>query len=116
MKFGELKIGAVFTLDGERYVKTSPMIALCETSGEQKFIRRSVAVVVSDTETKTKSAFRKRTLSQSQVANAFEDFYAQCEQCLQKLAPQADKQLVRETQEQLSDAKRQFLTKINAHS
>ena len=112
MKFGELKIGAVFILDGEKYVKTSPMIGLCEKTGAQKFMRRSIEVDVSDSTATAKSAVKKRSLSHSEVLEAFSGFYAQCERCLQQLVPQANKQLVHSVQEQLEEAKQRFLEKI----
>ncbi len=113
MKFGELKIGAVFIVDGERYVKTSPMIGCSEKTGAQKFMRRSVEVSVSDSTVETKAVLKKRSLSQTEVVDAFSEFYMQCEQCLQQLAPQADKQLVDSVQKQLAEAKQRFLAKMS---
>ncbi|MGD8592080.1 MAG: hypothetical protein PVF82_04570 [Gammaproteobacteria bacterium] len=113
MKFGKLKIGTVFIVDGEKHVKTSPMIARCEKTGAQKFVRRSVEVEAFDSKEATKAALNKRSLSQTEVLDAFSEFYRQCEQCLQKFAPEADKQLVHSVQTHLAEAKQRFLAKIN---
>ncbi|WP_455210707.1 hypothetical protein [Kaarinaea lacus] len=112
MKFGELKIGSMFTLDGETYVKTSPMIGLNKTSQTQKFIRRSVEVVLCGREVDATTLPKTDSLSHSEVAKAFADFYANCEQCLQTLGLELDEKAVASMRTHLAQAKQQFMDKI----
>ncbi|MCG6968456.1 MAG: hypothetical protein LJE85_01705 [Gammaproteobacteria bacterium] len=112
MKFGELKVGALFTFEGQTYLKTSPMIGRNETTGEQKFLRRSMAVTLSEISKETKPVVNKRGLTRSEVNSAFEEFYAHCEQCLDQLASVAEEQTLRHTREQLAQARQRFLAKI----
>ena len=113
MKFGVLKIGAMFSLDGDTYVKTSPMIGLNKSSGAQKFMRRSVEVEPRGAELETEPAAKTRVLTRARVEKAFSEFYATCEQCLQVLASHADERSVVNMQKQLEKAKQKFIQKIS---
>lgn len=113
MKFGELKVGAMFTVGGETFVKTSPMIGRCEKTGAQKFIRRSVDVDLWESRAEPKPATKNHQLSRTQVINAFAEFFAHCETCVQQLAPELDAQLLISVQEQLEKAKQRFMRKIS---
>ena len=112
MKFGELKLGTVFRVDGETYVKTSPMIGSNKASGAQKFMRRSVEVELSDQNKETKVPAKTHLLSRSEVVNAFADFYANCEQCLQTLSSEFGEKSVGSVRSQLEQARKQFMEKI----
>lgn len=112
MKFGELKIGAIFSYQGRTYIKSSPMIGRDETTGEQKFLRRSVEVDVGQNTVGTKTPVKKRTLLHTEAVNAFEEFYSHCERCLDTLAPKAGDDTVRSARERLALAKQRFLAKI----
>jgi hypothetical protein len=112
MKFGELKIGALFTYQGQTYIKSSPMIACSETTGEQKFLRQSAEVQLSQSATNVQPQVKKRALTHADTVNAFEEFYRHCEQCLDTLASQAEKSTARNARERLTQAKQRFLVKI----
>jgi hypothetical protein len=112
MKFGELKIGALFTYQGQTYIKSSPMIGRSETTGEQKFLRRSVEVQLSQSDTNVQPQVKKRTLTRADAVNAFEEFCRHCEQCLDTLASQAEESTVRSARESLTQAKQRYLAKI----
>lgn len=112
MKFSEIQIGAWFVFQGRTYVKISPMIGRDESSGEQKFLRRSVDVSV-NVEPRggvtVKSEANARLLTPAEVAEAFTRFHAQCERCLRELAPQLDPRAVKDAQDQLAQARQRFL-------
>jgi hypothetical protein len=44
MKFCDIPVGSQFRYQGEVYVKTAPLVARNEASGEQKFFRRASMV------------------------------------------------------------------------
>jgi len=113
MKFGELKLGAVFRFDGETYVKTSPMIGSNKASAAQKFMRRSVEVELCDQKEETKVPVKTQSLSRPEVAKAFADFYANCEQCLQTLSLEFGEKPIARIRSQLEQARQQFMDKIS---
>jgi hypothetical protein len=111
MKFGHLKIGTAFEFGGEMYVKTSPLIGRNESDGTQKFFRRAMEVVLHDADIQTNPLERNRGMSQTEVNEAFADFYSHCERCLQELAPQLDATLLQRLRGQLENAKQEFIAK-----
>ena len=44
MKFCDIPVGSQFRYQGEVYIKTTPLVARNEASGEQKFFRRASLV------------------------------------------------------------------------
>jgi hypothetical protein len=112
MKFGELEIGALFTYQGQTYIKSSPMIGRNQTTGERKFLRRSMEVQLSQSGTSAKPQVKNRRLTRADAVKAFEEFYRHCEQCLDTLASQAEESTVRSARERLTQAKQRFLAKI----
>jgi len=113
MKFGQLKIGAAFEFEGEIYIKTSPMIGRCQGNGTQKFFRRAMEVVWRDEAPQTKPSKPGRRLTQAEIAEAFDDFYHHCQQCLEDLTGQLDTSLLQSLRGQLENARRDFLARLN---
>lgn len=112
MKFKLVKVGEVFEFEGKQFVKTSPVVATCQQSGEQKLIRRSTDVIPAESQPKQKPIFKTRQLSRSDVRIAFNNFYTECENCLHDMAPSVDEQLLSRLEEKLEKAKNSFLAKI----
>ena len=110
MKFSQLKIGAVFAFDGVKYIKTSPMIGRCEDNGMQKFFRRSSEVDRNDTDLPSEQT---GNIMQTEVAEAFADFYRHCELCLQSLTPALDERTLKHLHGKLESARRDFFARIN---
>lgn len=110
MKFGQLKIGTAFEFEGKTYIKTSPVIGRCQSNDSQKFFRRAMDVASGEENSREKPVSH---LSQSQVSEAFKDFYRHCEQCLQELAAVVDASRLQRLSRQLEDAKQDFLSRIN---
>jgi hypothetical protein len=113
MKFGHVKIGASFEFDGQTYVKTSPMIGRNQSKGTQKFFRRAMEVNYREFDVDEKPELQNRSLSHTQVAEAFAEFYRQCEQCLLSLTPKVDEPLLQQLRGELEHARGEFWAKIN---
>lgn len=86
MKFHDLTIGQRFELDGALYVKTSPVLASCEGSGESRFMARYVVVKTLDGAERPAAATKDRVLRAEAVLAAFEVFHARCRDELAQLS------------------------------
>lgn len=88
MKFHQVPVGQRFEFEGDWYVKTRPLTAAHERSGQERLIRRSAAVTLpGETPPATaQSAPQQPALPADAVRAAFELFHAQCLGCLEDIA------------------------------
>lgn len=86
MKFNHLNIGQKFEFDGNVYIKTSPLIASDATTGSNRMIPRYANLTLvneadSQPEKKATGTSIEHELNAEDVLNAFNNFYATCQQC-----------------------------------
>ena len=86
MKFHDLTIGQRFELEGALYVKTSPVLASHEGSGESRFMARYVVVKALDGAERSAAAAKERMLRAEAVIAAFEAFHSRCRDELAQLS------------------------------
>jgi len=112
MKFQQLKIGQEFGYQGDFYVKTSPLVASHAETGEQKFIPRYAAIVVTDTSTNPNDKHPDRNLNSNQVQTAFNMFYDCYLASLQKLQAEIESHALESFQNKLENARQLFLSEL----
>lgn len=86
MKFHDLAIGQRFELEGAAYIKTSPVLASREGSGESRFMARYVVVKTLDGAEHPAKMVKDRMLREGAVLAAFDVSYAHCREALEQLA------------------------------
>ena len=86
MKFHDLTIGQRFELEGALYVKTSPVLASHEGSGESRFMARYVVVQTLGGAERPATAAQGRMLRAEAVLAAFDVFHARCRDELAQLS------------------------------
>lgn len=111
MKFHQLPIGARFQYDGERYIKTTPMVAHNEKSKAQRFIVRSALVQpLNDHESPPQPPKGKQTLQADNVEAAFNDYHRQTMMLLKGWRDQPlDEKSLEKIEQQLAIAKDEWL-------
>ncbi len=82
MKFHDLPLGARFELEGAVYVKSGPVLANKEGSGESRFMARYKVVTPLDGATAKPKAASGKMLKEEAVLAAFESFYGRCQEVL----------------------------------
>lgn len=87
MKFHDLTIGQRFELEGALYVKTSPVLASREGSGESRFMARYVVVKTLDGAERPAKTVKDRMLRAEAVLAAFEVYHARCRELLEEETP-----------------------------
>ncbi len=96
MKFHLLPLGARFTLDGERYVKATPLVGEHLVSGQQRLIRRSADVAPLDSEASAAPSPRRAELPAQAVAAALAQFHGQVAGALDRARPQLGPELAQQ--------------------
>jgi len=86
MKFHDLAIGQRFELEGALYVKTSPVLASREGSGESRFMARYVVVQTLDSAEHPAKMVKDQMLREEVVLAAFDVFYVHCREALEQFA------------------------------
>lgn len=81
MKFSVVEMGQRFNFKGAVYVKSGPLVANHETTGETKFFRRADNVQPVGAETVVEKQ-PTTTLSVDDVMQYFEQFYSECIEAL----------------------------------
>jgi hypothetical protein len=76
MRIHQLPIGAHFEYEGQEYMKTGPMLGTCN-AGQRLIPKHAVLRPLGDIDV-PQEAERSETVSRTDVLNAFEAFYAQC--------------------------------------
>lgn len=114
MKFHQVPVGQRFEFEGEWYVKTRPLTAVQETSGQERLIRRSAAVTLpgESRPAATESAPQQHGLPVDTVLAAFELFHAQCLVCLEDMAAQGGEGMDT-ARERIEAARDEFLDSLS---
>ncbi|MGD9788474.1 MAG: hypothetical protein AB7U30_11050 [Sulfuricellaceae bacterium] len=111
MKFHDLPLGARFELEGAVYVKSSPVLANKEGSGESRFMARYKVVTPLDGATVQPKAARGRMLKEAAVLAAFEGYHERCRHALEQVElPPAQMETV---QGELAEARAAFLAALH---
>jgi hypothetical protein len=87
MKFHDLAIGQRFELDGEAYVKTSPVLAGKADGGGTRFMARYVMVKLLDGEAPRAKVAQEKMLRAEAVLAAFEAYHARCRELVEEAVP-----------------------------
>lgn len=85
MKFHDLPLGARFELEGAVYVKSSPVLANKEDSGESRFMARYKVVAPLEGATAKPKAASGKMLKEEAVLAAFEGYHERCRHALERL-------------------------------
>lgn len=109
MKFYELPIGQQFEIDGEVYLKSSPLVASHAQTGKQKFMVRSAMVGLLGQAMPAPQKEPQRQISADTVIAAFEQYYLRSVQVLAML-PAVQQQAARD---ELAQGRKVFLDSLN---
>jgi hypothetical protein len=113
MRFHQLAVGTRFSFHDEIYTKVSPLIAVQEQSGEQKFMAQSALVQrLEGPEDKPPPAGSDR-LDAADVLRAFDNFYEDCLETLHRLDAMGESLGVERARKDLSQARRRFLRALS---
>lgn len=112
MKFQQLKIGQQFEYQGNRYVKSSPLVASHAETGEQKLIPRYATIVVMDTAPPPENNTITRMLNSDQVRTAFDKFYTCVIESLETSVTEIDAQTIKSMHNQLENSRQEFLNEL----
>ncbi|MGD2074045.1 MAG: hypothetical protein PVI91_00015 [Gammaproteobacteria bacterium] len=116
MRFHQLALGQRFEFEGEVYVKSTPIIAVVEATGRERFIRRSANVrAMPQTDESVAGAPAQRRLDPQAVLQAFDAFYAHCVRCLEALPRSPGGEGARSRRE-LEAARQAFLERLRLRS
>ena len=84
MKFKLLSIGQKFEYGGERYVKTSPLIASNIETSHNKMIPRYAILTLLDEIGTSKQQVNNKPINSQEILSAFNLFYEKCITTLEK--------------------------------
>ncbi len=84
-KFHSLPIGARFTLKGEIYIKTKPLVATLEQNGKPQFIHRSAVVEPLELDETTATGSSSVSIDLSTARELLESLHAHCQNNLKSL-------------------------------
>ena len=102
MKFKLLSIGQKFEYEGESYIKTSPLIACNIKTSHNKMIPRYAVLKLLDDSGENEKIIKKETVETQEILNAFNLFYENCINTLEKnnaLIPKIKDELDKERDE-----------------
>jgi hypothetical protein len=104
MKFHQLPVGSRFRLDGEWYVKSTPLIGTQPHSGQDRLIRRSAVVELAEGPGGDAEPSPPQPPERALLAAALADYRQHCDRCLDRVAERLPEQLVRDLRTDLGDA------------
>ena len=107
MKFKLLSIGQKFEYEGDIYVKTSPLIASNIKTSHNKMIPRYASLILLDDTGTDKQKIKKESVDAKDTLKAFNIFYAQCIETLEK-----HNALVPDIKNKLDKARDEFTKKL----
>lgn len=107
MKFHQVAVGQRFEFEGKVYVKSRPLTAIHEASGQTQMIRRSANVTLPGERVAEPSA--PQVLEAEAVRAAFEDFYAHCVACLQDMETEQNAKTLSAAHSRIERARKEFL-------
>lgn len=106
IKFIQLQPGQAFVFEGQPYVKSSPLMARNETTGQERFIPRS-AFVESGAATAAPPEPRREPVS-AEVRNAWSAFRHRLAELTTRLEEQLDEERAAELRRSLTQAAEEF--------
>lgn len=112
-KFSLIPVGTRFELDGENHVKTAPLIARNESTGQQRVIPRSADVKLLDQATVETPPDPGKTVSLNRVMEEFDRFYSQCNEIIAALGRGLSDEPVTQAKKALELARRGFTEKLS---
>lgn len=115
MKFPQLPVGSRFAYQGETLVKTTPLVAVLESTGQQKFMPRSAEVTplpVEGTSEPEPAPAPRPLLDGAEVEAAFADFHETCRSGLEALHGDAEPGRLEAAREELERARARFLHRL----
>ncbi len=113
MKFAQVPVGQRFELQGGRYLKTSPVVAVEEASGRSRFIGKYVEVTLPEGPDQAKPAPASSAPVDPQAVLAeFEAFHARCLAILDGLQDSLDVETLDRARTELEEARRRFVKRI----
>ena len=113
MKFHDLPLGARFELEGAVYVKSSPVLANREGSGESRFMARYKVVTPLDGATAKPRAARGRMLKEEAVLAALEGFHGHCREILAGLGGELSAERLAALRAEVDAARAAFLEALS---
>ena len=112
MKFQHLKIGQLFQYQGETYVKATPLVAGHAETGQQKLIPRYAEIQILENTPLAEAQASPRSLSNTQVSTALDQFHALCLTAIEDILPQGDEVTRQALHTRLSEARKQILQQL----
>lgn len=107
MKFHQVPVGSSFRLDGEWYVKSTPLIGTQPHSGQDRLIRRSAVVELAGgpgDDAEPSPSPSPSPPERAALAAALADYRQHCDRCLDRVAEGLPEQLVRDLRTDLENA------------
>jgi hypothetical protein len=101
MKFHQVPVGSRFRLDGEWYVKSTPLIGTQPHGGQDRLIRRSAVVELAEGPAEPPPP---QPLERAALVAALAAYRQHCDRCLDRAAEGLPEQLVRDLRTDLDDA------------
>lgn len=114
MKFHDLAIGQRFELEGEIYLKTSPVLAGKINGGASRFIARYVMVRPTDDAGPRVEASRDRLLREKVVLAAFEVAHVDFRQALEQMKDELSADKLEWLHQVLEEGRKGFLDAMAA--
>jgi len=112
MKFHHVPLGSRFTLDGDLYIKTSPLVGELESNGKQRLIRRAAMVEVDERTASTPLPDETPCISAHQAHTLFDEFYRQCLDCLSSAREHLEPDQAGSMEKQLQQARQEFFRQL----
>jgi len=112
MKFLEIKIGDTFTLEGEAYLKISPLIARHLQTDKQRLFKRADIVSHHSSTGTANSLPQENQITSETVSAAFDEFYSICTSLITGLEKQPQDFETTSGAQVLEQAKRRFLMSL----
>jgi len=111
MKFHQVPLGQRFEFEGKWYIKSRPLTATHEASGETRIIRRSADVTLPGVG--ASAAPPPQVLETTAVRAAFEEFYARCVACLETLRVEQNTEQLSAARARIEAARGEFLKTLS---
>ena len=112
MRFHQLEPGARFRYRNEVFVKKTPLVAIQESSGQQKLIPKSADIEPLDSPVSASPSPGEQRLDRETVVRAFESFYEDCVEQILSLETAQDGAAFTEARRRLARARERFLESL----
>lgn len=111
MKFAQVPVGRRFELEGTRYLKTSPVVAVEEASGRSRFIGKYVEVTLS-AEREAAAPQAPAPVDAGAVLAGLEAYHARCLAILDAFRGRVDAVDSERARAELEEARKRFVAGI----